>query len=389
MNTQTPHPLPTKRSAHVAGTGPVPSAPCSLLPKRSALPISLNPEPCSLTPRRRRPAFTLVELLVVITIISILAALATVGVMNALTAAKNTRIKMEIAQLDAAIKAFKLDFGTSPPCDLRVTSKSPADSDPLGTYYYNAPLRQFLARAFPRYNHSYYDSMTMGSRQDQLCLDIATIANGVPEDMSPARALVFWLSYLSPDTTNPFQGAGTPKRYFEFDKTRLVDASGNVAPDNPIVDLRGTISYLPPGCKIPYAYFDSRMYGRMGSTTALLGWRPDPSGSAGYAFPYAQDLNNDKVMNATSPDSYNDNTPDNNVYDTGETITDGNANGILELTGDVWANADSFQIISAGQDNHFGGNRTRLFPTGTGYDPEDRDNITNFNDKTTLEDAIP
>ena len=54
-----------------------------------------------------RRAFTLTELLVVIAIIAVLAAMVSVGVMRALDTAKQTRIKTEVDQLDAAFKAYQ------------------------------------------------------------------------------------------------------------------------------------------------------------------------------------------------------------------------------------------------------------------------------------------
>ena len=51
-----------------------------------------------------RAAFTLVELLVVITIIGILAALITVAAVGALKTAQQTRIKVEINQIAMAIR---------------------------------------------------------------------------------------------------------------------------------------------------------------------------------------------------------------------------------------------------------------------------------------------
>ena len=60
--------------------------------------------PASCAPRR---AFTLVEMLVVITIIGILASLATVAAYKALEAAKRARITAEIANLDAAAESLQ------------------------------------------------------------------------------------------------------------------------------------------------------------------------------------------------------------------------------------------------------------------------------------------
>ena len=46
-----------------------------------------------------------------------------------------------------------------------------------------------------------------------------------------------------------------------------------------------------------------------------------------------------------------------------------------------------FQIICAGLDHEFG--TGGQYPDGVGYAKEDRDNLTNFSEGRTLEDAMP
>lgn len=64
---------------------------------------------------RQRGAFSLVELLVVITVVAILAALSimTLGYVNRKSAV--SRAKAEVATLAAAIDSFRLDYGSYPP----------------------------------------------------------------------------------------------------------------------------------------------------------------------------------------------------------------------------------------------------------------------------------
>jgi len=66
------------------------------------------------TPRPRH-AFTLVELLVVITIIGILAGLITAAAVNARRAAKRAVIRTEISELEMAIEKYKTEYGEYPP----------------------------------------------------------------------------------------------------------------------------------------------------------------------------------------------------------------------------------------------------------------------------------
>jgi hypothetical protein len=49
---------------------------------------------------------------------------------------------------------------------------------------------------------------------------------------------------------------------------------------------------------------------------------------------------------------------------------------------------EKFQIICAGQDSDFG-KGGGLYPSGEGYADGDQDNLTNFSEGRTLEDAIP
>ncbi len=158
-----------------------------------------------------RAAFTLVEMLVVITIIGILAALGTGAVMNAVHRAKIAAVGLEISQLDQACKDYKARFGEYPP-----------DFTDLGA------VARHLAKAFPRYPGSYN-----GNWPSDLCGATGlTVAQ-----LTPQTALAIWLggipdpnngghlSGFAADPTNPFQPpAACPSRippFFEFDVTRL------------------------------------------------------------------------------------------------------------------------------------------------------------------------
>lgn len=304
-----------------------------------------------------RRAFTLVELLVVITIIGILAGLISVAAVNAVYAAKQMRIKTEVDQIDAAMKAFKQQYGAYPPCDFR---------DPMN----NVNLRSFIARAFPRF----VQSTTAKPNRLKDHLDMAGLDTSAADGIRPDRALVFWLAGFNPDVTSPFcvvDSTDTPSPYtgsrtplFGFDKTRLLIAdTTNVATS---ATQPGQMVYVPQGGQnIPFCYFDYRSYSTVTTAQPASSRQyPDPSvvtnSPNGYAQPYALDVDN---------------------------------SGTVVLGTDSWANADSFQIISAGQDGHFGAmlasTTPKLFPRGLNYATEDNDNVTNFSDKASLEDARP
>lgn len=300
---------------------------------------------------RSRSAFTLTELLVVITIIAILASLGAAAVMNALWNAKQTRIKIEVDNLASAIIRFKELYGAYPPADLNPTANSVAERN----------LKAFIARAFPRYNLS------------NLQADLQNA--GAPQTYNPAQALVFWLRGFSPDATHPFTGLGERKPLYDFDKTRFYPTLGfNDANNNGTHDPGEAFVpqiYIAPGAaNSPFLYFDYRSYSsndtqpnNINMTREVLITSPMPeSTNQGYASPYIFDVNSDRT--AMDPDTF--------------------------------MNSDSFQIISAGQDGLFGRSNNsdsnglkRLYPAGTGYDEADADNITQFCDINNLNDKRP
>ena len=169
---------------------------------------SNRPFPSETFPVPRPPshapfAFTLVEMLVVITIIGILAGLVTAAAIRARIAAKNAAVAIDISQLDAALKAYKEKFGEYPPDN---------ETNPL-------VVQRHLAKAFPRYSN------LSGWRAD------ATAA-GMPT-LTPQTALVFWLGGRYDATTGQFTGFSANPidpfdnnpsgigPFFEFDPTRL------------------------------------------------------------------------------------------------------------------------------------------------------------------------
>ncbi len=148
-------------------------------------------------------------------------------------------------------------------------------------------------------------------------------ATPLPDDLDPAEVLVFWLRGFGPNPADPLAGP-RHQPLFDFDRSRLRDADGD-----------GNHEYYPISADVPFVYFHHRSY-------ATAQYDP-PSGFQGMARPYRSDE-----------------------------------------AGSEFVNADSFQIISAGADNHFG--QGGSFPSGDGYAAEDEDNVTNFSEMTLGED---
>lgn len=170
----------------------------------------------------------------------------------------------------------------------------------------------------------------------------ATPGSRVANELDPDEALVFWLGgntkvRLKANDVMPFSGTGEPKVYFEFDEGRLVDLDGD-----------GWMEYSSPyGSGAPYVYFDSRSYAGFYSGTGY-----DAS---------------------SSTDAYG--------------IIKPSPRRASVTTQDDFVNPTTFQIIAAGQDGKFGGGGS-TYPDGP-YTDSDKDNIANFTDGKTFEDARP
>jgi prepilin-type N-terminal cleavage/methylation domain-containing protein len=330
--------------------------------------LRLRPAASSLQPPASRSAFTLTELLVVITIIAVLAALTTAGVMRAMGTARQTKIKTELDQLDSALRAYKEKYGSYPPSDLSNLSINPA-------------LKAHVARAFPRYDLS------------QLGPDL--LAAGLDPNVSrPDHALVFWLRGFGPDVTHPFVNISneqivngavpnpgvkvTTNSFFLFDQGRLMPLNFSSTVTYP--------SYIPAGIKTkaPYIYFDPVIVANPSLVknfdTGNI-WDPEKSSklrpTVGLVRPSWIDTNGDGVINSAG-------------------------------NGDEYANSESFQIIAAGMDGKFSSldpngpsgmdDYQPFYPNGTFFnnnmplsviDTAYDDNISNFCDRARMGDARP
>ncbi|MBQ6157873.1 MAG: prepilin-type N-terminal cleavage/methylation domain-containing protein [Thermoguttaceae bacterium] len=116
---------------------------------------------------KKRPAFTLVELMIVIVIIAILAGLTTVGTRIAIRRSKEATVTLALEQLSMAIEKYKNDIGEYPP-----------DFTDL-----NAVTRHVRKR-WPRCDYA-DNFVSLAVENDVFGWDVSTCG--------PASALVFWL----------------------------------------------------------------------------------------------------------------------------------------------------------------------------------------------------
>lgn len=273
-----------------------------------------------------KAGFTLVEVLIVIVIIGLIVGLTIPAITGAIATAKRARMAMDINQLESAIEAYKTANGGEYPPDF-----SP-DSIASGL------ISTHLRRAFPRNTVNMDQNWWTNAYRPGTYFGVT---NPMFKNIDPAEALVFWLSGLVNNPQNPLNPVdangnlvGQAKSYFEFRTGQLRDRDGDGWPE-----------YYPADApSAPYLYFESHTY-----LSPLAFYPLQNASSFGFARPY---------LDGSSA------TP-------------------------VGVNPNKFQIICAGLDGNFGGmvgpNNRKLFPVGTNYTLEDRDNLTNFSEGRTLE----
>jgi prepilin-type N-terminal cleavage/methylation domain-containing protein len=287
------------------------------------------------TPREpgARHGFTLVELLVVILIIGMLAGLVTPAVMRARSTARDAAVKAEIDMLHMALMNYKNEYGSVPPENM-----SGLWNSGVGQVNVNHPAYRHLQRIFPRINERTTDGGP---------------ANRSPYEfmsrMSPAQALVFWLqgyfnnpqfpltngTPLSDVAPRAGTASGARQKLFDFDESRLYGASLYTIPPQSFSPNRNSAMpfdrdypvYFPAtkNAGLPFVYFSSNAYANATAPTA------GPTFNQVRYF--ARSLNGD----LTTAWPYLRSTA---------------------LPSDSWQtchwNADTFQLIAAGQDNSYG-----------------------------------
>ncbi len=294
--------------------------------------------------KRDRSAFTLVELLVVITIIGMLAALISVAASMAMSAARRSAIKMEMTQLSVALENYKTKYGEYPP-------------DGTDT----AAVIRHLRKAFPKM----MDQPKMDPTNKYVVLPFKC-GRGEHADfdevpVTPTTALVLFLGgNLAKNPLNPLSTSGDRvDAFYEFKDDQLIEVA-----DGP--------QYFPSSLErdavAPFVYFKARLTNDGGAYYALdnkgkeipLCWPMDLTATptAGFAVPYADSTQSDPDPTA--------------------------------LAVSKWREPTKYQIVTAGLDGLFSdptlagsavsirGSKTSNF----GWSEADYDNLTSFAEGT-------
>lgn len=357
------------------------------------------------TSPRSRQAFTLVELLVVITIIGILAGLITGAAIMARGAAKRAVIRTEIVQLEMALEKYKAEYGEYPPDFFGL------QFDPTSNMHREArqAVLRHLRKRFPRWLNPDPD-VAWGQFEDALSTNYGIVAN----KLDPASALVFWLGGLPDgvsgnmtpagfhkDPTAPCKhGLPRTKPLFEFNLARYVPVE-----ENPADGSSRYLRFYPAGSYVtgnqstkqavrdeqaPYAYFKSRRI-------------PAANNRYEYACTDDSDVTKAKIIPAyyahqPTPSKSTENiaVPYLDGPPTSNTVADLQARTTIRR----WRNLEKYQIICAGLDGHFGNvdedaatavdlYRFRSSRSGNNLSEggQDFDNLTNFTEGT-LEDEM-
>jgi prepilin-type N-terminal cleavage/methylation domain-containing protein len=244
---------------------------------------------------KSRPAFTLIEMLLVIAIVGILAALLLGAIMRSLGVADTLKVKNEVSQLDVALQSFKTTYGFFPPSRIKLCKRR---SD-YGATLLDADSVFYLTQMATRITDSTaltpsdpnYNAARPRTRSPWMCTNTSGtpyVANvefadwdgtGNYDPANPAlytvilegdQCLVFFLNGIPTNSGGIFGGTGFSKSplnpadtsassrngpFYSFDSTRLTNGIGH---PNVGGTSTGTnyFSYQDP-FGTPYVYFSS------------------------------------------------------------------------------------------------------------------------------------
>ncbi len=281
----------------------------------------------------RLPGFTLVEVLVVIAIIGILVGLAVPAVNLARRSIQQRAIALECLAIAQAVEAYHNKYDDYPP-DGAVEDV----------------MKRHLRKAFPNIAPSEFVLLSNPT--------VITGNSAIGSVMEPSEALVFFLGGFSNDPVFPSLAKGGPiyisnssgaqiksnemdanstfqynpdrqSPLYDFKQAQLtldVSSGKTLSSDDGITSASVDLlpAYHPSGKKMPFLYFDSRTYQRNVAGVPIA--NHFNAGSAGIAYPYRSTAINTKYAPTSDPNKYF-----------------------------RFMNEKTFQIVSAGLDDSYGG----------------------------------
>ena len=340
-----------------------------LIRKTPSIPSSARPS------RLNRGAFSLIELMIVITIIAILMSLLLVGVRGAMNTARNATVTVEFKQLEKGIADFKAKYGAEPPSSI-VLFEAPAGwtgSSPSAVIVNRS--RALVRQMWPDFDFSMPNPAPMaagrdingdGDKSDTIILNgsecLVFFLGGVNATNivdktgttigTAGNPVTTWAPLgFSANPTSPFSRGGARSGPFhEFSNIRVINRDGSA-------DAEGMPEYLDqlPGQRNPILYASS--YGGRGYRDADVQFTTQPTYNAyttaptGFAYFYRR-------YTGTNPATA--------------------ANFVAAPA----FNPKSCQLISPGSDGEYGWGGTlsadmeMIEPRAERY--SERDNITNF-----------
>ena len=319
------------------------------------------------TQRPHRGAFSLIELMIVITIIAILMSLLLVGVRGAMTTARNATVTVEFKNIEKGIADFKAKYGAEPPSSI-VLFEVPAGwtgSSPSAVIVNRS--RALIRQMWPDFDFSVardingdndaLDTITLNGSECLVFflggLNSTNVVNQSGTLIGTTGAVITTWAPLgfSANPTNPFaRGGARSGPFHEFSAIRITNRDGSA-------DAEGMPEYLDqlPGQRNPILYASS--YGGRGYRDADVQFTTQPTYNAyttaptGFAYFYRR-------YTGTNPATA--------------------ANFIAAPA----FNPKSCQLISPGSDGEYGWGGTlsadmeMIEPRAERY--FERDNITNF-----------
>ena len=334
------------------------------------------------THRAQRVGFTLVELMMVILIIGILVAMLVVAVNPALQRARETTIAIEMKQIDLAIESFRTKYNFYPPSFTGLRAR--AASLPSGTPASNV-LLPFLNKISP--NHRELSPMFPGGLSR---LQVWWLAIG--QHLDDRSSLVLWLSGLSSNkqfpitgglVIDPATGNAQLPTIFAADLAILADTAGEVQRgEADIVDANGISTSLEREALFDFrvAQFDPQLDDQDMEIAGLRIYnQPHGNEKGNLAYGYRDAAFYDLgFQNGQQGDSDSPAAPSRSADAYYVRVAAGPSGG---LTGQVFLNPDTFQLVTAGLDGEiaFGNvNQVSFNEVSAEQAATNNDNIANF-----------